>query len=67
MNIHQVVENGRYLENLIQEQGKIIQEQANLIQEQGKRIEEMERKMDVVYTFGNYRVLEENLKKVDFW
>lgn len=67
MNIHQVVENGRYLENLIQEQAKIIQEQANLIQEQGKRIEEMERKMDVVYTFGNYRTLEENLKKVDFW
>jgi len=60
MNIHQVVENGRYLENLVQEQAKLIQEQA-------KRIEELERKIDVVYTFGSYRTLENNLNKVDFW
>lgn len=60
MNIHQVVENGRYLENLIQEQAKKIEEQA-------KKIEELERKMDVVYTFGSYRTLENNLKKVDLW
>lgn len=60
MNIHQVVENGRYLENLVQEQAKLLQEQA-------KKIEELERKMDVVYTFGSYRRLEENLEKVDFW
>ena len=31
MNIHQVVENGRYLENLIAEQGKQIEEQSNTI------------------------------------
>jgi len=67
MNIHQVVENGRYLENLVQEQAKLLQEQAKLLQEQAKRIEELERKIDVVYTFGSYRALEENLNKVDFF
>lgn len=47
MNLHQVVENGRHLEGLIESQAKIIQEQAN-------KLEELERKLegthDVVYS-----------------
>ena len=40
MNIHQVVENGRYLENLVQEQAK--------------KIEELERKLEcILKTVGN--------------
>jgi tetrahydromethanopterin S-methyltransferase subunit G len=39
MNIHQVVENGRYLENLLQEQGK--------------KIEELERKLEVTNNIVN--------------
>lgn len=40
MNIHQVVENGRHLEGLIEAQAKILEEQA-------KKIEELERKLEV--------------------
>lgn len=48
MNIHQVVENGRYLEGLIEEQARMIKEQAKLIQEQAKKIEVLESKLQTL-------------------
>jgi hypothetical protein len=39
MNIHQVVENGRHLENLIQEQAKIIEEQSYAIQKLSEKLD----------------------------
>jgi hypothetical protein len=51
MNIHQIVENGRYLEAFIEEQSKIIQEQ-------GKKIEKLEKKLDNLhYVLVDYGVL----------
>ena len=41
MNIHQVVENGRYLEGLIEAQEKIIQEQAEKLKELEKNMDNM--------------------------
>jgi hypothetical protein len=38
MNIHQVVENGRYLENLIEDQAKTIEDQAYKIEELSKKL-----------------------------
>lgn len=49
MNIHQVVENGRYLENMLDEQTKTIQEQND-------RIQELEKKLDNV-TYTVYQLL----------
>ena len=46
MNIHQVVENGRHLENLIQEQAKKIEEQAQTIKELSEKLENIH---NVVY------------------
>ena len=42
MNIHQVVENGRYLEELIEAQAKIIKMQS-------EKIEEIDKKLDATY------------------
>jgi|LakMenEpi03Aug12_release.lakeMendotaPanAssembly.Ray.scaffolds.fasta_scaffold512575_2 hypothetical protein len=39
MNIHQVVENGRYLEHLVQEQGKKLREQEDTIHNLSKKLE----------------------------
>ena len=38
MNIHQVVENGRYLENLIEEQSKVIKSLREIVDKQEKKI-----------------------------
>jgi hypothetical protein len=46
MNIHQVVENGRYLENLIEKQSKIIEVHSNTIENQYQTICELEYKVD---------------------
>ena len=48
MNIHQVVENGRYLENLIQEQNAEIKNLREIIEEQQKTIQGIQ---GVVYQF----------------
>ena len=40
MNLHQVVESGRHLENLIEEQSKKLEEQSKKLEEQSKKIEE---------------------------
>lgn len=39
MNIHQVVENGRHLENLVEEQAKKIQEQQEIIEKLSNKLE----------------------------
>jgi len=39
MNIHQVVENGRHLEGLVEAQAKTIQEQANKLQELERKLQ----------------------------
>jgi hypothetical protein len=39
MNIHQVVENGRHLENLIEEQAKTIEKQADAIKDLSEKLE----------------------------
>jgi hypothetical protein len=50
MNIHQIVENGRYLEDLIEAQTKIIQEQA-------KKIDKLQKNIDnIQYVFADYGV-----------
>lgn len=46
MNIHQVVENGRHLENLIEEQGKKIQEQQEIIEKLSNKLGDVQK---VVY------------------
>ena len=52
MNIHQVVENGRYLENLIESQSKTIQEQT-------EKLKELESKLK-----GTHSVINELFKKL---
>jgi hypothetical protein len=52
MNIHQVVENGRYLENLIQEQSKMISEQAYKIKELEKKMEALALTLIVKKDYG---------------
>ena len=49
MNIHQVVENGRHLENLIQEQANMLKEQANMLKEQAKTITNLSNKLEGVH------------------
>jgi hypothetical protein len=49
MNIHQVVENCRYLENLIDKQAKIIEIQSKTIQHQYKSITDLEYRFDGVH------------------
>ena len=47
MNIHQVVENGRYLENLLLEQSKKIDEQAKIIDELSSKLDDIYSYLDV--------------------
>lgn len=50
MNIHQVVENSRYLENLVAEQSNEIEEQNKKITEQGKQIANLQIMLEALLT-----------------
>jgi hypothetical protein len=50
MNIHQVVENGRHLENVILKQNNKIEEQSQKLEEQEKTIKKLESKLDGIHT-----------------
>jgi len=62
MNIHQVVENGRHLENLVQQQAKMLEQQAKMLEQQAEKLKAVE---DVVYYLlgglFNQRTQEETL------
>ena len=74
MNIHQVVENGRHLENVILKQNKKLEEQSQKLEEQDATIKKLESKLDGIHTVvyqligglfnqGNQRdILEEHTK-----
>jgi hypothetical protein len=59
MNIHQVVENSRYLENLIEEQGNQIEEQDKKIAEQGKQIANLQIMLEALLTMDKKIFYEE--------
>jgi hypothetical protein len=46
MNIHQVVENGRHLENVILKQNKKLEEQSQKLEEQSQKLEEQSQKLE---------------------
>ena len=62
MNIHQVVENGRHLENLVQQQAKMLEQQTKMLEQQTEKLKGVE---DVVYYLlgglFNQRTQEETL------
>jgi len=60
MNIHQVVENSRYLENLIAGQSNQIEEQDKKIAEQGKQIANLQIMLEALLTMDKKIFYDEN-------
>jgi len=65
MNIHQVVENSRYLENLLAEQSDEIAEQDKKIAEQGKQIANLQIMLEALLTMDKKMFYDENQDNED--